>query len=613
VSRPPSQAGAADGRRPDRLPAKESGWALLLLATGIGLRLLVAARFPTIPISDYRTLVAWGLQMRDGGLVAPGWFWDFFNPGVSAVLSFLFRLFPADPDAVARTATAVATGAVCVLPFLAWRGVFSFRVRILAGLLLAVWPGQLFFSPVVAQDNWVLLSLVGLAVLAPRVLGTGRASPVLAAVLWTASAAIRQEMLLVALPLAAASAGLWPGRRVRRDATFRFVAASVLLLSCLGVLRARATGDFSLSTGHGGKSVLGSWIPGAAGDGWTDPLPFVASVEPDLLRDASALNRGALRLAAREALRRPVFHALRLSGQLGEVLRSGERISLDWSLARPEVLPPFARPSAEGIASLGHVLDAWQGALHVVFFAVLLLAAHRRDRAILVLVAAILLKILIHLVVALQGRYFFPVTALEILAVSVGLGALTNRQDSIRFGAVLAGSAVVLVVLSVAGRKAWVAAIERDTDVPRSYSFILKTWGGKVRLDCRLEHGRLLELDSDGGRMRLEGSDPVPGEETVLACRLIPETAGKRMVVFEAMDEYAPGGLPGRVFQAASVSGGETFLHDIGAEAGTGWNRVVLPSGTSGTLRFVLRAVHPEPGWNWGLASASRFRLRTIP
>ncbi len=113
--------------------------------------------------------------------------------------------------------------------------------------------------------------------------------------------------------------------------------------------------------------------------------------------------------------------------------------------------------------------------------------------------------------------------------------------------------------------------------------------------------------------MRFEEPDPVPGEEAVLECRVVPQAGGWRMVAFETMDEYAPGGLPGRVVQVASVSGKETFFHDIAAEAGTGWHSVALSSDSPSTLRFVLRAGHPEAGWNWGLASSTPFRLRTLP
>ncbi|HEX2719802.1 MAG TPA: hypothetical protein VHM71_02520, partial [Candidatus Deferrimicrobium sp.] len=526
-------------------------------------------------------------------IAAPGWFWTFFNPGVPAVLSVLFRLFPSDPDAVARTATAVATGAVCVVPFLAWREVFSFRVRIVAGFLLAAWPGQVLFSPVVAQDNWVLLPVVGLAVLAVRVASVpAKEAPFLAAVLWVACVAVRQEMLVVALPLAAASAGLWPGRRVRWDATLRFVAASVLLLSCLGLLRARATGHFSVSTGHGGKAMLGSWVPGSVANGWVDPLPFVASIEPDLLRDERQLNRGAVRLAVGEAVHRPGFHLIRLLGQLTQSLRSGESVSLYWSLWCDGVLPASHPSPAGSAARISHLLDAWEGALHVFFVAVGVFALLHRERALLVLLAPIVLKVFLHLGVGMQGRYFLPVTALEILAVSVGLGIPLGLRDWRRFAVVLAATGVVLAAFAAGGKRAFQAATAQDTDVPRSYRFALNAIGGRSSLDCSLEHGRLQELNPDGGVMRLENPDPVPGEESVLECRAVREDGGGRMVAFEAMDTFAPGGMLGRVIQAASISGRDVLVHDIAAEPGTGWNSVTLPApgATPVILRFVLRA-----------------------
>src|SRR6185295_13421760 len=150
---------------------------ILLLILGVGLRLAFISRFPTIPFSDFNALVAFGQYLRYQGLISNGWFWEYFNPGLPLILSGLFRIFPCiDPGSVARLATAFACGLLPVLPFLIWRGVLPFWVRLLAGASLALWPGQILFSGVVAQDNWVLPPAIALAALAVRSLVSNKPS-----------------------------------------------------------------------------------------------------------------------------------------------------------------------------------------------------------------------------------------------------------------------------------------------------------------------------------------------------------------------------------------------------------------------------------------------------
>ena len=149
--------------------------------------------FPVRPVSDFEGLVALARLMRDVSWTAPSWRWIYFSPGLPLTLSLVLRLFPGPPEDVARLATAVVCGLVPLLPFALWRGVVSFRVRLLAGVLLALWPGQVFFSGVVAQDNWVLPPTVALACLAARaLLAGGRGRPVLAGLLYALAAAMRQ-------------------------------------------------------------------------------------------------------------------------------------------------------------------------------------------------------------------------------------------------------------------------------------------------------------------------------------------------------------------------------------------------------------------------------------
>src|ERR1700690_4128497 len=172
---------------------------LLLLILGLAPRLLFVSGFPALPVSDTQGLVMFGLSLRDHGLLSPVWFWEMFNPALPLVLCGLFHIFPhADPGAVARLATACWCGLLPVLPFLIWRGVLPLWVRLLAGAALGLWPGQILFSGVVAQDNWVMLPAVALGALAVRALRASEPPRVVTAgLLYAAAVAFRQETLVM--------------------------------------------------------------------------------------------------------------------------------------------------------------------------------------------------------------------------------------------------------------------------------------------------------------------------------------------------------------------------------------------------------------------------------
>src|SRR6516164_7543770 len=91
---------------------REAIGAVALATAGVGVRLWFGARFPTEPISDFRGLVMFGLQLRDGGITAPSPYWTQFSVGLPLLLAGLFHAFPNHVTAVARIATAGATGLV---------------------------------------------------------------------------------------------------------------------------------------------------------------------------------------------------------------------------------------------------------------------------------------------------------------------------------------------------------------------------------------------------------------------------------------------------------------------------------------------------------------------
>ncbi len=143
-------------------------WLAVIILLGVVPRLCFIILFPTQPISDFRGLVDFAIAIRDSVFARGTWYWEFLNAGLPTILSVILRTFPDSPETTARWATAILTGLVPIFPYTIWHGVLSMRARILAGLFLALWPGQIFFSGVVAQDNWVLIPTIALSSLAVR-------------------------------------------------------------------------------------------------------------------------------------------------------------------------------------------------------------------------------------------------------------------------------------------------------------------------------------------------------------------------------------------------------------------------------------------------------------
>ncbi len=326
----------------------EWAWGFLLLALGVGARVIFATVIPTVPISDFQGIIDFAIALRDKSLFVPGYYWDVFNIGPPLALSLVLRVFPSDPAATARYATAVWSGLMPLLPFLFWRRVLPLWVRVTGGLLLALWPGQLFFSSVVAQENWMIVPAVGLACLAVGpLLGQDRehrGHPVAAGLLYALTVAMRQEMLFVmALPALAAS-GLARREGWRPRNVLALGLAVGLPFLAIALQRQKATGHFALSSMHGGFTLLGTVIPGATTVIWSDPVSYIASVEPDLVRDRKRMFSEAKRLAWAEVKRRPGFQVLRATTMAIRFPFRSDAELLYWSVGNPETLPPAARP-----------------------------------------------------------------------------------------------------------------------------------------------------------------------------------------------------------------------------------------------------------------------------
>ncbi len=528
--------------------------AAVLTAAGVGLRLLFGAAFPTEPVSDFRGLVLFGLRLREEGFAVAGWHWVQFSPGLPLLLSVLFRVFPRNVAAVARISTEVATGLVPLLPYWIWSRVVGWRWRFLAGLLLALWPGLVFFSGVAAQENWALLPVVALAALAVRRLRDPREGgrPLTAGLLYFAAAAIRQEMLVVMAPVAIAAAGL-PGRpRGRAARLLRLGAAAAVPLLALAGERFAATGRFSITTEHGGLGALGTVAPGSSAVGWTDPTLYAASIDPGLLEDPRRLRREAWRLAWEEARRRYRYHAFRSAVLALRLSVRSEADAAFWSLEAPGALPPD-RAAAGGTWARAATpfLEIELALLSGLFLAAAFRGLRRRDAAILVLAAAVLLKLLVQVLFSPLGRLTIPAIALALLAAVLGIEDLAATGTRIERAGFPAASVLIAALLLVLSPPLDRLVVRKDEPSPAVSRFPLAVAGGNGFARCVVEQGRVSALSGDrawigaresSGRARVVCRLPPLSDQTRVGLDLAsPPESGERI---EADGRPQSGRLP---------------------------------------------------------------------
>jgi hypothetical protein len=494
------------------------------------------------------------VRLRDEGLAVPGWHWVQFNPGLPLILSGLFRIFPHGVIATARHATAIATGLMPLLPFLLWRGVLGFRWRVGIGAVLALWPGQVIFSGVVAQENWTMLPVVALGCLAARRLRdpSGGGFPIAAGLLYAAAGAIRQDMFAAMLLPAAVAAGLpgtVPGRGAR---ALRLAAAALVPLLALAAQRHAATGRFAVTTEHGGLGVLGTLAPSSAASGWVDPVLAIAAVEPALLTDPLALRRASWRLAWGEARRRWRFHAFRAAASAFRLCVESEAGDLVWGLEAPATQPLATAQAASEFARVARpLLRVEQSLISGLFLASVLLALRRKDTAPLVLGAAALVELLVQVLFSPLGRLMVPVIALEILTVGLAAcGAVGQRARLFGLGMAIAA------VLFVASPPLHALAVQKDEVPPHVRRFpLFVAGGGGVYADCMIESGRVWLIAGDRARIGSDAPASGPGR---VRCRIPPlptrgplsldlETEDPRSIriALDGRPAVAPAGLPG--------------------------------------------------------------------
>jgi hypothetical protein len=445
---------------------QEVFWLALILAAGLLPRLIFITSFPSRPISDFLYILNFAIYFRDDWLakIVSQYQWRFFSPGLPFILSLIFRFVHGSPELIGRWATAISTGLVPVLPYILWKNVFRLRTRIFAALLLAFWPGQILFSSVLAQDNWILFSAVAISILAVGILTVKKinGSPVLAALLYAVTVAIRQEMLIALLPVAILAI---MGGKTEKYIRNLLIGGGIVAMAfiALTIQRGMATGRYTLTTEHFGVSILGAYVPGA-GMGWISPIPYIEGIHPELFDQngywGNELENEALNLARQEFLRRPIFHVIRSFGStLTNIFEMDTQITWwslgiihGWSVSDETVLPYQYRKDALMLSNyLAPLLRFYPMFINTLFACSLFFALGQRRllRWISPILVTIALKTGLHAVIVSQPRYFLVVIALEMLVIAIVWDRMLKKEHwKLSLGSILAGIVTIFLLIT---------------------------------------------------------------------------------------------------------------------------------------------------------------------
>jgi len=583
-----------------------AGFFIIVIA-GLLPRVLFIKAFPTLPTSDFLNLLNFSILMRDNWLAKDAWQWHYFSPGMPLITSVLLRFTQRSPETIIRWATVFATGLVPLVPYIIWRNVFTLRTRIMAALLLALWPGQIIFSGVFAQDNWIIFPTVALTTLTIRILVLQeRGFPVWAALLYGITVSIRQEMMIALLPVTIIAAiGVKKQKWIANFTIGAFVTLIVFLL--LVLQRGMATGRYALSSDHLGVSILGSYIPGA-GIGWISPIQYVETTHPEIM-EQGILEEKALELTKNEFMNRPMFHIIRVIISSSNYLIDIDKELRWWSLS-PDVLPKQAKEHINPfVAWANPILSYYPSVIHAFFIGAIFIIIHKRNLLQITwpVLLTILLKLGLHAVIVSQPRYFLVVIALEMLIISIALDAvLKPYSPKLLISAVVVGciGMSIFTSLTAIGKE----YIITHTGVAINGSFLL--FAGETQINCSLVNGSLIYYGASSATIKMPKINPQPKETTTLACTA--KSKKPQHLSLSIHDLYATGGFPNRILQVVSVNGDKVFQNDIAKEAWAGWIDVDLGMVDKKTpLKFSveLRAVKPDPGWLWGEASITDIRV----
>jgi hypothetical protein len=571
-------------------------------ALGVALRLAWIRYLPTLPVSDFASVLEFAKALASDFAATDARQWNSLSPGASLLLSLGLRVGVASPVDTARVMTAVVTGLIPLIPVIGWRGIAPYPVRAASGLLLAVWPGQVFLSGVIAQDNWVILPTVALAVLGCRTLVDGKARPIASAALLGLGFLMRQEMLVALAPLALAGAGLVPPQPRNRSRVAGFGATLAAVLLFAAAHRYAGSGRFALTTTHGSLAALCSSIPGASWAYNASPYSYLETFAPGQEKSEVAFG-----LVKRELRRRPLYHSVRAFYFTFAPIFRSSRESMYWSLGA-HVLPDAKRGRGErALAAVRSPLTVEMLVVVWAGFAALLVALASRHTPLLLLALAIALKVGVHALTVNQPRYIYPVTALILLAAPVA--AWVGGRDLEARRLALVGLAAVLCTVALSVLTGIAERWTRAHDTPIEYRFALWDESGGARLRCRTANAGIWSWYPlrDEKAVSYFRPDIAPGDVAEAACE-VPEGSNVSPGALEiaVSSEVAQG-----LFEL-SLGRDDRSPAVVDANMLAGGQRIEVPLVAEPPSRITVRltAGHRVLGRGLGHAATMTLRLR---
>lgn len=569
----------------------------IVLIFGLGIRIWFIIQHPIEQTSDFANLLNFA-QILQKNLFAPSEWWHYFVPGMPMLLAGALSLFPfTNPNSVALWETAIFTGLVPLAPYLIWKKVFPWEIRVLSSVLLGACFPQLFFSNILAQDNWVLLPAIMLASLSVRTLiMPGQRFPILAACTYAIAVSIRQDMLIILLPVfLSATIGQLVEVQKIRVAILKSATVLVIIFGFLIVQRGIASGRYTLSSEHLGLTLVGAYAPGA-GVGWVLPWEFISREHPEPIPD-DQIEQVAKDLAYQEFLKRPGFHFVRMAASVYHYLTNGESL-LWWSL------PNAASSIPKNLVSFQLLF------IHICFLTSVMILIKQRDslKYTWPLLFIIPLKLGLHAVTVAQARYFLIVLFFELLLISLAVHAVWQKA-SLRL---LTNSLLLRIIIY-----ALVAMLGSF-----SVDYVLQnTWGitgeeftmnlPSAITQCKAKNSMLMYITANSVAFKLPTAEPAPKEVAKVTCTA--QTQETHQLFLNLKDDYAGNGYPNRIVYIVSSNGKEIFRHDMADGMFTGWIEGIelgeLNASSPLIFSVSIQAIDPDKGWGWGSSSSVIFRL----
>ncbi len=365
------------------------------------------------------------------GLISPwtGLSTALWPPGYPAFLGALYRVFPDDPlvagIANVALATATALGVYAIGTVAGGR-----TTGLVAGLMFALWPGQVWFTSLTMSEVLFTAMVVALCLAAlrwrPR---RDNAGPALVLGAGIGLAALVRGQALV---LPAVLAVFWwaTGARWKQALLWGTLAAAgaVVVLVPWTVRNARELGSPILVSSNLGGNLWQGHHEGANGGMTTDvyPRPF-DHLSPD--RREAARSNAMLRDALKYITTHPIDEA-KLTAAKVRILWEADSVGIDWAEAYGDD-PMFTADTRQTLQDLS---NGYYFAVLGLGIAGISLGVARRNGPAVLLALLVAAWTMTHVVFFADSRFHFPV----VFAFAVGTG--------------MVASAVVEILRRVAGR-----------------------------------------------------------------------------------------------------------------------------------------------------------------